>query len=405
MKTLIIFYTKKPVSRLRRTIKNHLMSFEKISEDVQFVNLCYVSSRQFKNYNYDLIVFHYTLLSINFSDPNRLKDKAHNLSGLNGFKIAFPQDDYVYSAQLCEFFNDVGINHVFTLYNTPSDIKTVYKLSTLNEKNFTTVLPGYVNDDDKVYLSKLSKSKFNKIDISYRSRKNPPYLGKNSFVKWQIADEFKRKSKNLKVDISTSEKDSIEGLSWLDFLFSSKTVLGVEGGASINDQRGELKEKYLQNKDHELDFQIYHKKYLAAYEGNINLKCITPRIFEAILAKSCLILYEGNYSGILIPWKHFIPVKQDFSNIEIIIDRISDEKYCKKIASNAYRDIIESNKYDEEKFIKLVLSKIPKNSSKTHFTLNEKMNILFWKYFSSFFEYSYLIFKGFKDKLYGLKSN
>ena len=69
------------------------------------------------------------------------------------------------------------------------NIKKVYPYEIFGVKEIYTVLPGYVSEKDINFINKNKNLKFNKIDISYRSRKPYPWLGKHSFLKWKISLE------------------------------------------------------------------------------------------------------------------------------------------------------------------------------------------------------------------------
>jgi hypothetical protein len=93
----------------------------------------------------------------------------------------------------------------------------------------------------------------------------------------------------------------------------------------------------------------------------LNLEVVSPKMFEAVQFGTVLIMYEGKYSNIFIANKHYIPLKRDHSNISEVINKIKDDNYLQKIADNAYNDIILSNKYTYQSFIKYVDHVIDKN--------------------------------------------
>ncbi|MDR1360641.1 MAG: hypothetical protein LBJ82_06650 [Deltaproteobacteria bacterium] len=72
---------------------------------------------------------------------------------------------------------------------------------------------------------------------------------------------------------------------------------------------------------------------------------ISPRAFEAIAMGTGMVLYEGNYSGILIPWEHYIPLKKDWSNIDEVLHHVLDDALLAPITRRAYNDVIVSGKY------------------------------------------------------------
>ena len=71
-------------------------------------------------------------------------------------------------------------------------------------------------------------------------------------------------------------------------------------------------------------------------------------------------MYEGNYKGILKKDVHYISLKKDYSNIEEVINKIKDDDYLQNMANTAYKDIVESEKYSYENFIKMFDNEINK---------------------------------------------
>ena len=56
-------------------------------------------------------------------------------------------------------------------------------------------------------------------------------------------------------------------------------------------------------------------------------------------------LVEGEYNGILVPGKHYIELKRDFSNIEEVLDIVKKDELREEIVQNAWNDIVASGKY------------------------------------------------------------
>ena len=64
------------------------------------------------------------------------------------------------------------------------------------------------------------------------------------------------------------------------------------------------------------------KKKMPAGWDDHRLFTVTPRHFEAIITKTCQVLLEGHYKGVLVPERHFIPLKPDWSNLEHILEKL-----------------------------------------------------------------------------------
>ena len=377
------------------------MSFKYLPGKVFFLNIRFVSPHLISLLNFDLVVYHYTLLALNYSHPNKLLSYVDYLSTFKGHKVAFPQDDYVNSYNLAKFFKLTGVEQIFTLFNKKQDIEKIYPINETGVDKINTVLPGYVSGNDIKYIAKKSSKGFNTLDISYRARKNPPWLGKVTFLKWKIAEIFSEKANHLKIDISTNESKVLLNNAWLNLMYSSRIVIGVEGGASIHDKYGILKKEFESNPNK--DVQTYYSKYLKSHEGSIDLRCLTPRIFEAIVCKACLVLIEGDYSGVLKKNIHYIPIKNDFSNVEGVVNKINDKKLCHQIALKAYNDIIKSKKYSYENFISLVYNKIEIKARYASTPVYYNFLFFFLKNTSYILENIYYTLFKFKETLYAWK--
>ena len=90
-------------------------------------------------------------------------------------------------------------------------------------------------------------------------------------------------------------------------------MLGVESGASVFDFTGELQisvEKFVRQYP-DATFEEIKAKFLAPYENLIKLNQISPRCFEAAALRTVMVLYVGDYSGILKPWT-FCSIRKRF---------------------------------------------------------------------------------------------
>merc|ERR1712196_365866 len=72
---------------------------------------------------------------------------------------------------------------------------------------------------------------------------------------------------------------------------------------------------------------------------------ISPKMFEAIMLGTVLVMYEGKY------YPGFL--KKDHSNIQEVINKIKDDSFLQKIADKAYDDIVKSGNYSYKKFIEM----------------------------------------------------
>ena len=293
---------------------------------------------------FDVIIIHYSLCILFESYiPKYLREGIREFSGI---KIQIIQDEYRWINKMMHEMAYLGIDAIFSSLNL-DNLERVYHQPKLNSVLKVSCLPGYVPKRligvDSPRISERS------IHLAYRGRELPYWLGRLSYEKTRLSDEVGKRISNLplKTDLSSKEKDRLYREKWQAFLKSAKAVLGLEGGASIFDFDGEVEDavsNYLELNP-KADFEEVSTQVLSPYEGNIVHQTITPRSFEAIAYRTVQVLLKGEYRGILEPWKHYLPLERDFSNIDKIVSYLSDDEKLQEIADFAYADIIDSNLY------------------------------------------------------------
>lgn len=334
------------------TISDHAEAFAQYSKNT----FCYFNPMGHEKRTwldlelFDLLIIHYSIYVIDEFCLNEAWCKA--ISSFSGLKVIFIQDEYRNINKFHDKLRELGINILFTCI-PEGEIEKVYPTSLLNGLRKVNTLTGYIPE----YLENDSPdgSFVRDIDVGYRSRKIPFWLGKLGQEKTIIAErmsEYLRET-GVKYDISVDEGDRLYGHSWVNFLKRSRFTLATESGASIIDFAGEIEKevkKYCEDKP-DASFEEVSNIFLKKHEGIVIMNQISPRIFEGIACGTCHILFEGHYSGILKPWEHYIPLKKDFSNLNEVISAIHNEELRNEICKRAYADVIASGKYSYKKFI------------------------------------------------------
>ncbi|MBK7636922.1 MAG: glycosyltransferase family 1 protein [Saprospiraceae bacterium] len=159
-----------------------------------------------------------------------------------------------------------------------------------------------------------------------------------------------------------------------------RCVLGTESGSTLLDFDGSIRKavnKY-QKENPNASFEQCEDSCFKGLDGNINLSTVSPRHFEAMLTRTCQVLVEGKYADILVPDRHYIPIKKDFSNVDEVVNKIKDVKLCETIANTCYEEIVGTAKITYRDFIEQIL-----NSGKSKIIYqpsDEKILLLFAKY-------------------------
>lgn len=356
-------------------IMDHIFAFQKYSDNDYFVLSIFGDLPSWLDLScFDALVFHYSLIA---SYDNYISPAGRQqIRNFKGFKAAFVQDDYRWINDTVNAFGYMEIHALFPLAG-PEIMNQVYSPEKLPGVRKETVLAGYV-PQELVGISVPAYSE-RALDVGYRARKLPAWMGSHTLQKWQIGEKFLSDAQvlNLKVDISWAEEDRIYGDNWIRFLTNCKATLGTESGASICDFTGDIQrnvEAY-QKKYPEVDFDTLRELFFKNEDCKIMMNVISPRCFEAAALRTLMILYEGRYSGILIPWRHYVPLKRDHSNMDEVVRILRSPEQAERIICQAYEEIARNEKYSYKAMIMLVdrvmeeewkSSLQPANNSYTH---------------------------------------
>jgi hypothetical protein len=65
-------------------------------------------------------------------------------------------------------------------------------------------------------------------------------------------------------------------------------------------------------------------------------------VLEAAVLNSCQILVEGDYSGIIRPWEHYIPIRADASDFDTVAAAMRDHALVTQLTVNCRATILDS---------------------------------------------------------------
>ncbi len=336
------------------TIMEHVSAFGRYSRfRVWPVNTELGLPKRLLALDFRVIVLHYSLfgwlpfyLSREFDSYLRRSHACH--------RVAFFQDEYRYWPQRAALINRCGLDCVYTLVEPAYFGETYGKHTQVPTLRYT--LPGYVSQELLRRAERYARpSAQRSIDIGYRGRQLPYVFGAGSQEKHWIGERFRELAQGLglALDIASEEERRIYGERYYEFLGNCRAVLGVEAGVSIFDIDDTVRPQYerLLAERPRISFQEAHARLLHRFEDRIPYRTISPRHFEAAALRTCQILFEGRYSGILQPMVHYIPLKKDFSNFAEVIRLFGDERVREELTENAYRDLIASGRYSYQRFI------------------------------------------------------
>jgi hypothetical protein len=300
--------------------------------------------------DFSAVLLHYSLFGMG---PYSLDDGWREyLAATNAYKVAFFQDECTRCVRRFEFLDGNAVDCVYTCLE-PSEFDKVYRRYTRVPK-LVSNLPGYVSDELVEAARRFSvPDRSRTVDVGYRGRPLPAYLGHGAQEKHLIGERFaaRASTSGLRLDILGAEADRLYGDDWYRFLANCRCVLGVESGVSAFDLEDEVLDEFNRLERADGDVGIEDLESLPRWEDRVYYRTISPRHFEAAAFRVCQVLFEGRYSGVLEPMVHYIPLKKDFSNLDEVIGELEDEEVRRELTENAHRDLIASGDWSYRRYV------------------------------------------------------
>jgi hypothetical protein len=295
-------------------------------------------------HEFDVVVIHYSIMVL--SDHYLAPSFRARIADFRGLTIQFIQDDYRQVAAMWHRMRELRIDVLFTLV-PEREVEKVWPSSELPGVRKVTTLAGYVPSAAAGF--EVRRLDQRPLDVSYRGRALPAWLGVLGQEKAWIAQGFTARAEaaGLRCDVDWRENARIYGDDWFAFIASSRVTLGTESGASITDFDGTLETRAAAwLAEHPgAGFWDVHEAVLAPYENNIRMNVISPRIFEAIALRTGLVLFPGEYSGLLEPDRHYIVLEKDFSNFDEVAAQIRDTPALERRIERAYDEIVARGRF------------------------------------------------------------
>ena len=178
---------------------------------------------------------------------------------------------------------------------------------------------------------------------------------------------------------------------------SCQAVLAVESGASVFDFDGAVAARTesfatLVERPHPIpalarkpSYEMLRDRFFAGREDQIDIAQISPRVFEAIALRTLVIAYPGRYSGVLEPWRHYVPLDKDHGNMAQVAAVLRDPERVAEIITNAYAEIALNPAYGYAAMIELFDQRIGETAAeRPHAASDERADARFRKSFPFF---------------------
>lgn len=269
-----------------------------------------------------------------------------------GLKVLFIQDEYDSTHSTHSAIDRLGVQVVMTCVPRES-IQRVYAPERFPHVRFVETLTGYVSEamEDVRRTRPVSQREW---IIGYRGRTLGYWYGELAREKVTIGVRMREicRERGIPADIEVDEHRRLYGNSWHEFLGNCRATLGTESGANLFDWDGTIKETILtaMMREPELTFEDAYERYLQPHDHAVRMNQVSPRIFEAIALRTALVLFEGEYSGVVQPNVHYLPLKKDFSNVDDVLNKLHDDALIEQMTNRAHEDVIASGRYSYRAF-------------------------------------------------------
>jgi len=347
---VLVIHALRPTSR--QTTIDHLLSFREhlVGADVQYLHFQQPLPSDCREVEPDLVIVNYDYLNYRFSPLWPYMRRRHKGIADRARKVvAIAQDDFWACKLLDDWCMDWDVDRILTPIDSHREV--LYPRS-IETKEFRTGLTGYVRSAPGPTTTPLTERP---IDLGQRVRDMPPHLGRLAQEKALqatiLADAARRAG--FVVDVSTRVEDSFLGRDWFDFLASCKFTVGMKGGASLHDPVGLIHTRVQSHLSRHPDatFDEIEAHCFPGRDMKNEFTAISPRLFESASAGTCQVLRREDYLGVLEPWRDYLPLEPDYSNLSQVLDAMRDLERCTDIVANARRALVESGLFDYSRLV------------------------------------------------------
>ncbi len=342
------------------TTRDYLDSLRLFSGwEVHYVHVTEQARVTFDFSSYDAL-FHSYCARLCFDDyvSASYLDAARRFKGV---KILAVQDEYDFTDKVRKAAVDIGFD-IFLTCVPEESWEYVYPRRLFPRTQFMQVLTGYV----PVALEEKAITGPPLVErprrISYRGRDIGARYGRLGFDKLEIGRRMQEicAEKGFETDIASDEDSRFYGDDWFHFLGSCRATLGTESGSNVFDFDGKVvadHTRLAERLGRPPTYQEFEPR-IRDLESSIDMGQISPRVFEAASMRTPMVLFEGRYSGVLMPGVHYIALKKDFSNVDDVLGQLDDLPGLAAMAERAFADLVASRRYSYPAFVGRIIAAV-----------------------------------------------
>lgn len=277
---------------------------------------------------------------------------AHWFQQRSGKLVVFLGNEYDLMADKFAFLRSTGADYVCSQL----PLETARWLYAECQPTQVLAMPHALNP--KLYhpASEIERS----LDVGFIGDTYPYFIGDTERDRLLRFFQAHCAELGLVCDIRTRPRSRVPRSEWARFLNACKGIIGAESGSYYLDRTGQIvaqAKAYLRRHSNATFEEIFERFFQSPQLEYLSGKAISSRHFEPIGTKTCQILLEGDYNGILQPDAHYISVEKDLSNIYEVIQRFKDEDYRRAMVERTYEYVVSEHTYRHrvEALIKAVM--------------------------------------------------
>jgi hypothetical protein len=302
-------------------------------------------------------------------------DYIGKLKAFRGVKLLAVQDEYDSTDKLRRAIQTIGYHVVLTCVPAGM-VQRIYPHEMFPHTEFIPVLTGYVPDNSELRGKLARPLRDRPIVIGYRGRDIGSRYGRLAFEKLEIGQRVRAicAERGIPHDIEWTDDERLYGEAWYEFIGSCRVNLGSESGSNVFDFDGAIEAKYHQLKTARGGKPVPYEEFRVhtdPIEAGYDMGQISPRVFEAAVMRTPMILFTGRYSGLIEPDEHYIELKKDFSNIDAVLARLDDLDSLGRMADRAYDRLVGSGEFSYRTFVKLIDDTIARKAQEIGVALRE----------------------------------
>lgn len=349
-KNILVVHNVENLGSARRSTLDHIYCFERYAPEHNYVyhRSMLPVTEELRTTSWDAVIFESTSLGIVTLRPRsrfqHLRETWRFLREIQAVKLAFPQDDATHSAYLDYFFTFVGIDAVFSV--RPDRKEQLYPLTSARAEFLPTVA-GFVDDTSLDEIAALARPFAERQwEIGQRVTFYPAWGGRFARRKSEAALRMQQacRERGLAENVSTDPKDVLTGDAWFGFLGDSRFVVGAEAGHGIWDPYGVIQDEvndYVARHP-EASFEEIEDACFFGIDGRETFPGFAPRVLEAAMMGCGQVLLEGAYRGFIQPGKHYIELKEDYSNLDDVFAQMANRDLVQGMVAATKRDLVDN---------------------------------------------------------------